>query len=237
MTEPTVHTPAENDVPVDATTVGDVSPDGTVSDTVTPVAVLGPLLVSVTVNVMESPWFGVVSLTILASSRSATAPAVADACAESFPATLSTSFSAVTVAVLVIVAVVSAVPVMVKVSNAPLASEPTVQTPVPELYDVVPESVNPVNVSPAGSRSDTVTPVAPLGPLLVSVTVNVMESNWFGVVSLTILSTSRSTTAPTVAVAVAESFAESLSVSATARTEAVLGTAPTELTVPEIVRV
>ncbi len=115
MTEPTVHTPPENDVPVDATTVGDVSPDGTVSDTVTPVAVLGPLLVSVTVNVMESPWAGVVSLTILATSRSTTVPTVAVAVAESFAELLSVSVTARTEAVLGTAPIELTVPEIVRV--------------------------------------------------------------------------------------------------------------------------
>jgi hypothetical protein len=48
-----------------------VSPAGSVSLTVTPVAVPGPLSVSVTVKVIASPTFGVESLTVFAKARSA----------------------------------------------------------------------------------------------------------------------------------------------------------------------
>jgi hypothetical protein len=49
-----------------------------------------------------------------------------------------------------------------------------------------------MNVSPAGRRSVTVTPVAASGPPLLRVTVNVMVSPTFGEASLTLLLRARS---------------------------------------------
>src|SRR5207302_6925608 len=90
------------------------------------------------------------------------------ALAELLPAFGSVSFSAVLVAVFVIDPVVVTVAVMVSVSEAPLATAPMFQTPVPLLY-VPALGVADTKVNPAGSWSVTCTPVALDGPALVTV--------------------------------------------------------------------
>ena len=78
-----------------------VRPAGSRSVTCTPVALLGPLLVAVTVKVTLVFWFGVVLLTVLVMAMSA-ATGVMVALAELLPGTGSGWSSAVLVAVLVV---------------------------------------------------------------------------------------------------------------------------------------
>src|SRR5262249_49075911 len=71
-TVPTVHSPVlESYVPWVVVADTNVNPEGSRSVTWAPVAVSGPLLLSVTVNVTVSPTLGVGSLTVFASARSA----------------------------------------------------------------------------------------------------------------------------------------------------------------------
>src|SRR6202521_3908940 len=77
-----------------------VRPAGSRSVTCTPVALLGPLLVAVMVNVTLVPWFGRVLSTSFVMARSA-ATGVTVALAESFPESGSGWTSAVLVAVFV----------------------------------------------------------------------------------------------------------------------------------------
>src|SRR4029077_20425470 len=91
------------------------------------------------------------------------------------------------------------------VALAPLASVPTVQTPVPERYEPV-LGVPETKVNPAGSRSVTCTPVALLGPLLVAVRVKVTLLPKLGVALSTVLVTAMSAAWPDT-VADAESLA------------------------------
>src|SRR5438105_11984104 len=90
--------------------------------------------------------------------------------AELFPAFGSVSFSAVLVAVFVIDPVVVTVAVMVSVSDPPLTSPPTFQTPVPLLYVPALGGAG-RKVKPAGSWSVICTPVALDGPAFVAVMV------------------------------------------------------------------
>src|SRR5437763_807563 len=72
VTVPTVQMPvADAYVPWLGLAVTKVNPAGSRSFTVTLVAESGPLLVRVIVKVMGSPTLGVLSLTVLASARSA----------------------------------------------------------------------------------------------------------------------------------------------------------------------
>jgi len=82
-----------------------VNPAGCRSVTCTPVALLGPLFVAVTVKMTLLFWLGVELSTVFVTAMSA-ATGVMVALAESFPGVGSTSFSAVLVAVLVVGAVV-----------------------------------------------------------------------------------------------------------------------------------
>ena len=83
----------------------------------------------------------------------------------------STWSEAVTSAVLVITPVLFAVPVICKVTLAPLARLGTLQMPVVLLYVVPNVGVPNPNVTPAGIWSVTCTFVAVLGPVLVRLTV------------------------------------------------------------------
>ena len=76
------------------------------------------------------------------------------------------------------------------VADAPFARFPTVQTPVPELYDPT-DGVADTNVRPAGSRSATDTPEEASGPPLLTVTVNVTLLLIAGVALLTDFVTAR----------------------------------------------
>ena len=107
-----------------------VRPAGRRSVTCTPVALLGPLFVAVTVKVTLAPKLGVAFETIFVTAMSAACP-VTVAEAELLPATESGWLAAVLVAVLVVAAVVVTVAVIASVALAPLASAAIVQTPVP----------------------------------------------------------------------------------------------------------
>ena len=132
-------------------------------------AASGPLLVAVTVKVTFWPRLGAALLTLLLTAMSAARPrTVAEAA--SFATLGSDCASAVFVAVFVTLLLPVTVAVMVSVDDAPVVSDPTVQTPVPLLYVPWP-AVAETKVRPAGNRSVTWTPVALLGPLLVAVTV------------------------------------------------------------------
>src|SRR3984893_13556516 len=109
-----------------------MKPAGKRSLTCTPVALLGPLLVAVTVNITLLPNAGVGLLTDLAMAMSADT-GVTVALAELLPATGSVWSSAVLVAVLVAGAVVLTVARIERVTLEPFASAPMFQTPVPEL--------------------------------------------------------------------------------------------------------
>src|SRR6478735_333132 len=156
-----------------------VNPLGSRSSSSTPVAVSGPLFMSVTVNVTWSPTFGVALLTVLVNARSARR-GVTVAEALLLPVLGSNWSAAETVAVLVRGRPDTTVAVSVSVADAGAVSVPTSQRPVVESY--VPWSGFAVpKVRPAGRRSVTWTPVASSGPLLVSITVNVTWSPTFGV--------------------------------------------------------
>src|SRR6266436_2979639 len=104
---------------------------------------------------------------VLVMARSAEAVTVVDADAVLLALFGSDSLP-VTVALLVMgPAVAGAVALIVIVEPAPEASEPTLQVTVPEAL-VQPELAE-TKVTPAGKVSETVTPVAGLGPLLVTV--------------------------------------------------------------------
>ena len=109
-----------------------VRPAGSESVTCTPVALLGPLLVAVTVKVTLEPKLGVALSTILVTAMSAACP-VTVAEAVLLPATGSGCTSAVLVAVLVTAVVPVTVATIDSVALAPLARAPMFQTPVPEL--------------------------------------------------------------------------------------------------------
>src|SRR5262245_42394865 len=149
-----------------------VRPAGSWSVTCTPVASSGPLLVNVTVNVIWSPTFGVASLTVLSMPRLARwGVSVALAV---LLALLGSNWSLpVTIAVLVRAMGLVTAAVIVSTVWVPLASAPTSQMPLVLSYVPWPGAAD-TNVRPMGKRSVTATPVAPLGPLLASVTVNVI---------------------------------------------------------------
>src|SRR5215831_16933274 len=94
-------------------------------------------------------------------------------------------------AVLVAGVVPATCAVITSVADARFAMLPTVQRPVPGLY-VPCDGVAVVNVSPAGSRSLSVTFVAPDGPAFVTVTVNVIVEPMIGAALLTVFATPRS---------------------------------------------
>jgi hypothetical protein len=98
--------------------------------TCTPAALLGPLLVTVIVNVTLVPTFGAPLLTVLPTCRSACATGVVPALALLLFG-FGSCVVAVTLALLTYGPPASAVAVMVSVALAPLASAPMVHTPVP----------------------------------------------------------------------------------------------------------
>src|SRR3977135_2926835 len=96
-----------------------------------PVALLGPLLVAVTVKVTWLPRLGVAFETVLVIAISAACP-VTVAEAVLLPATGSVSVSAVLVAVFVTVVVPVTVATIERVALPPLAIAPMFQTPRPD---------------------------------------------------------------------------------------------------------
>ena len=130
---PTVHRPVlEVYVGALGTDVTKLRPAGNRSVICTPVAVLGPLFVAVTVNVTWLPRLGVRFDTVLVIAMSAACP-VTVAEAVLLPATGSGSVSAVLVAVLVTEVVPVTVATIERVAFPPLATAPTIHTPVPEV--------------------------------------------------------------------------------------------------------
>src|ERR1700674_2013471 len=162
-----------------------VNPAGTRSVTTTPVALLGPLFVTVTVNVTLELSGGVGLSTTFATAMSAAWP-VTVAEAASLPGLGSGCASAGLGAVLKTGVVPVTVAMIDRVALAVLAMAPMSHNPVAALY-VPALGVAETKVSPAGSWSVTCTPVALLGPLLVAVMVNVTFVFRFGVALLTVL--------------------------------------------------
>ena len=113
---------------------------------------------------------GVASSTVLVNAKSAFCTSTV-AVSVLLPGTWSNT-GEVAVALLVTGVVTVTVARRVSVSIAPFARLPTVQSPVPKLYEPA-EAIADWNARPAGNRSATATPVAASGPLLVTVTVNV----------------------------------------------------------------
>ena len=126
---PTVHTPPAK-LPVEGVALTRVSPVGRASVTVTPCDASGPLLVRVIVNVTLAPTSGVALLTVLTTARLASGTSTS-ADATLFAGTGSYR-SDVAEAVLVTSVWVVTLATMASVAVAPLASVPTVQTPVPD---------------------------------------------------------------------------------------------------------
>src|ERR1700694_4805975 len=176
---------------------------GSRSVTTTPVALLGPLLVAVTVKVTLVFRFGVALSTDLVIAMSA-ATGVTVALNESLAPLGSNSVSAVLVAVFVVGAVVFTVATIKRVALEALAIGPMFQTPVPALSVAPTAGVAETKVRPAGSRSVTWTPFAALGPLFVAVTVKVTFVPRSGVALFTTLVIAMSASALGVMVAVAE---------------------------------
>ena len=85
-------------VPAEAAALTKAYPEGKLSITDTPVASLGPLFVTVKVNTIVSPTFGVVLSTVFTISKSVVPPTVGVFVSSSFPGVGSFSFP-VTVAV------------------------------------------------------------------------------------------------------------------------------------------
>ena len=90
-------------------------------------------------------------------------------------------------------AAVVTVALMVRVTLAPLFIRPICHTPVPDVY-VPCDGTAETNVSPAGSRSVTRTPVVKSGPLLVTVMVKVTA--FPGVTLLAVIARLRSDVLP-----------------------------------------
>jgi hypothetical protein len=137
-----------------------------VSATETPVAVLGPLFVTVTVYVMLLPAV-IVAGPVLVAEMSVDALTVVEAVDELFPGVGSVVVDE-TVAVLLMLPVKDGliVYVLVIVELAPGAN-----VPMEHGYAVVQPPLLETKVRFAGVVSATETPVAVLGPLLVTVTV------------------------------------------------------------------
>src|ERR1700730_11425840 len=117
------------------------------------------------------PKLGLGMSTVLVTAISARQQATLDE-AESLLVTGSTWSSADLVAVLIELARPVTMATIESVALLPLAMAPMVQIPVTESY-VPTLATAETNVSSAGSTSETLTPVALLGPLLVAVTVKV----------------------------------------------------------------
>src|SRR5262245_45792306 len=101
----------------------------------------------------------------------------------------------------------STVAVNESVCCALTGSSPIDQTPLVESYVVPAGGIAETNCSPAGSRSDTWTPVASAGPALPATMLNVTLAPSCGVAESTDLNTDRSAAALAMTVAVAELLA------------------------------
>jgi hypothetical protein len=149
-----------------------VTPLGRVSVRVTPVAPLGPALLTLTVYVSVPATITGSGLSALVTETSAEAVTVVVALALLF-ALLGSAWVAVTVALLVMTPPeTGAVTAIVTVALDPLARPPRLHVTVPALWLQVPwVAVADTNVTPLGRVSVRVTPVAPLGPALLTLTV------------------------------------------------------------------
>jgi hypothetical protein len=115
-----------------------LTPGGNVSANVTPVAPLGPALLTVTVYVRVLPATTGSGLSVLVTETSAEAVTTVVALAVLF-AVLGSDSAAVTLAVLVIVPLeVGALTTIVTVANPPLAMVPRLHVTVPALWLQVP---------------------------------------------------------------------------------------------------
>jgi hypothetical protein len=148
------------------------TPLGRVSVKLTPVAVLGPALLTLTVYVRLPAAATGSGESALVTDRSAEAVTVVLAVALLF-ALLGSAWVAVTLAVLVIVPPdVGAVTTIVTVADPTLAIDPKLHVTVPALWLQVPwVAVADTNTTPAGNVSVRVTPVAALGPALLTLIV------------------------------------------------------------------
>src|SRR5262245_12885306 len=124
-------------------------------------------------------------------ATSAAAAALTGAAAESLLVSGSGSFDAVLVAVLVIIPGCVTRAVIVSVSLCPLMSGPTVQRPLPAVYEPCEGNAD-TNDSPAGSTSVMMTPVARFGPWFVAVMTIVTVSPTRALVGVTVLSSATS---------------------------------------------
>ena len=138
-----------------------------VSVTVASVAVLGPALVTTSVQVSGAPALTVAALGVLVIARSATSCGVAVADALSFSGFGSTGALAWRVAVLVTAPSAVTRPVIDSIWVPVAGIAPTVQRPLTESY-VPCDAVADSKVTLAGSTSLIVTLVAALGPRLVT---------------------------------------------------------------------
>src|SRR5262245_30378383 len=159
----------------DAVADTNVSPGGSRSLTVALVVPLGPRFVTEIVNVTDEPSGGDPLLTCMLTCRSAAPAAFTEAASALFSASGWISAWDATEALFTSTPGAATVPTIVIVGAAPTASEPIVQSPVAVSY-VPCAGVALLSVNPAGSGSAIVTPVAGLGPRLVTVTVNVTVS-------------------------------------------------------------
>src|SRR5262249_42497966 len=151
------------------------TPVGNVSETTTPVASDGPPLCTDNVYVNESPAVTVAGADfVIDKSADGAACTVVDADALLFAAFGSAGLPE-TLAVFVTAPVADgAVTTIETEAFAPLASAPTGQVTVPELFTQ--PLLADTNATPAGNVSETATPVASLGPALWTESVYVNES-------------------------------------------------------------
>src|SRR5262249_19202473 len=143
-----------------------VSPAGSMSRIVTFVAVLGPLPVTVIVKVISSPTLGRALLTILPTCASASC-GLTDAVSLLLVRSGAHWSTPVVLAVFVCGLGVFTREVMVSVWVAPKATAPTVQVRVAG-SKLPADGDDDRKLTPTGSTSCTMTPVALSGPLLVT---------------------------------------------------------------------
>jgi hypothetical protein len=193
-----------------------VRPVGVGSDTETPVALDGPLFVSVMVYVTFVPG-STEGGPVFESARSALgASAFTSVLVAAVGSVVPTGGAAVAVLTSEPVAAGSIVPVAVKVT-VPLAGRSTVAAmfPLPLAGQTAPPAATQVQVTPvidAGKLSVTVAPRAVLGPALVAVIVYVIAVPGVAVAAPSVLVMDRSATGePTEVEAVAVLFAETAS--------------------------
>ena len=112
-----------------------MSPAGRVSCSTMPVASLGPWLVTVTVNVTDSPTAGVERSTAFCTAMSAAAAALIEAAAVSLLVLGSGSLAAVLVAMFEIVPAWVTCAMMVSCAEPPLSRVPTNHCPEDATYE------------------------------------------------------------------------------------------------------